>query len=49
MAWIFQTGISRLGSFETSPIVVDGVMYLTTPYNTAMAVDARTGTPDLAL
>jgi PQQ-dependent dehydrogenase (methanol/ethanol family) len=43
VAWIYQTGISHLGSFETSPIVVDGVMYLTTPYNTAMAVDARTG------
>jgi alcohol dehydrogenase (cytochrome c) len=43
MAWMYQTGISRLGSFETSPVVVDGVMYLTTPYNTAMAVDARTG------
>jgi PQQ-dependent dehydrogenase (methanol/ethanol family) len=43
VAWMYQTGISHLGSFETSPIVVDGVMYLTTPYNTAMAVDARTG------
>jgi PQQ-dependent dehydrogenase (methanol/ethanol family) len=43
MMWMYQTGISRLGSFETSPTVVDGVMYLTTPYNTAMAVDARTG------
>jgi alcohol dehydrogenase (cytochrome c) len=43
MAWMYQTGISRLGSFETSPTVVDGVMYVTTPYNTAMAVDARTG------
>jgi alcohol dehydrogenase (cytochrome c) len=43
MSWMFQTGISRLGSFETSPTVVDGVMYLTTPYNTAMAVDARSG------
>ncbi len=43
VAWMFQTGISRLGSFETSPIVVDGVMYVTTPYNTAMALDARTG------
>jgi alcohol dehydrogenase (cytochrome c) len=43
MSWMFQTGISRLGSFETSPTVVDGVMYVTTPYNTAMAVDARTG------
>ena len=43
MAWMYQTGISRLGSFETSPTIVDGVMYLTTPYNTAMAVDARSG------
>jgi alcohol dehydrogenase (cytochrome c) len=43
VSWIYQTGISRLGSFETSPVVVDGVMYVTTPYNTAMAVDARTG------
>jgi alcohol dehydrogenase (cytochrome c) len=43
MMWMYQTGISRLGSFETSPTVVDGVMYLTTPYNTAMAVDARSG------
>lgn len=43
MMWMYQTGISRLGSFETSPTVVDGVMYLTTPYNTAMAIDARTG------
>jgi alcohol dehydrogenase (cytochrome c) len=43
-AWIYQTGISRLGSFETSPIVVDGVMYLTSPYNSAtVALDARTG------
>ncbi len=43
VSWIYQTGISRLGSFETTPVVVNGVMYLTTPYNTAMAVDARTG------
>jgi len=43
LKWIYQTGISRLGSFETSPVVVDGVMYVTTPYNTLMAVDARSG------
>jgi PQQ-dependent dehydrogenase (methanol/ethanol family) len=43
VAWMYQTGISRLGSFENSPVVVDGVMYVTTPYNVAMAVDARTG------
>ncbi|HSY80598.1 MAG TPA: PQQ-binding-like beta-propeller repeat protein, partial [Gemmatimonadaceae bacterium] len=43
VSWMYQTGIGRLGSFETSPVVVDGVMYVTTPYSTAMAVDARTG------
>ena len=43
VSWIYQTGISRLGSFEVSPVVVDGVMYVTTPYDVAMAVDARTG------
>jgi len=39
--WVYQTGV--IGSFQTVPIVVDGVMYLTTPYNTAIAVDAKTG------
>ncbi|HEU4588049.1 MAG TPA: PQQ-binding-like beta-propeller repeat protein [Gemmatimonadales bacterium] len=39
---IFQTGIAKLGSFENTPIVVDGVMYVTTPYNTAMAYDLKT-------
>src|ERR1700674_1114500 len=43
VSWMYQTGISRLGSFETTPVVVNGIMYVTTPYNTAMAVDARTG------
>ena len=43
MSWMYQTGISRLGSFETSPTIVDGVMYVTTPYNTAIAINARTG------
>ena len=39
---IFQTGISKLGSFENTPIVQNGVMYVTTPYNTAMAYDLNT-------
>jgi alcohol dehydrogenase (cytochrome c) len=39
---IFQTGIARLGSFENTPIVSKGVMYVTTPYNTAMAYDLTT-------
>ena len=41
LKWIFQTGV--LGSFETTPIVEDGVMYITTPYNHVFAVDASTG------
>lgn len=39
---MFQTGISKLGSFENTPIVTGGVMYVTTPYNTAMAYDLNT-------
>ena len=39
--WIFQTGV--LGSFENTPIVEKGVMYVTTPYNHAYALDAATG------
>ena len=37
----FQTEV--LESMETAPIVVDGVMYLTTSYNHVYAVDATTG------
>ncbi len=40
-AWIFQTGV--LGTFPTNPLVVDGVMYLTTPFNHVIALDAATG------
>src|SRR5262249_27233242 len=40
--WVYQTS-GPIGSFETTPLVVDGGMYLTTPYNHAIAVDARTG------
>jgi PQQ-dependent dehydrogenase (methanol/ethanol family) len=40
-AWIFQTGI--LGTFPTNPLVVDGVMFLTTPFNHVIALDAASG------
>ncbi len=40
-AWIFQTEIVE--SMETTPIVVGGVMYVTTSFNHAYALDARTG------
>src|SRR5215207_3078770 len=39
--WIYQTGIS--GAFETVPLVVDGVMYISGGEGTAMALDPRTG------
>ncbi|HEU4692456.1 MAG TPA: PQQ-binding-like beta-propeller repeat protein, partial [Vicinamibacterales bacterium] len=39
--WIFQSGVS--GRFEATPLVVDGIMYLTGPDNYAWALDARTG------
>ncbi len=41
LEWVFQTG--QTGAFETVPLVVDGVMYLTGPEATAFAVDARSG------
>jgi alcohol dehydrogenase (cytochrome c) len=40
---MFQTGIEKLGSFENTPIVSGNVMYVTTPYNTAMAYDLTSG------
>ncbi len=40
-AFVFQTAV--LESMETAPIVVDGVMFLTTSYNHVYAVDAVTG------
>ena len=40
--WIFQHG-STLGSFENTPIVVDGIMYVTTPFSNVIAVNSRTG------
>jgi glucose dehydrogenase len=40
-AFVFQTEVVE--SMETAPIVVDGVMYLTTSYNHVYAIDAVTG------
>jgi len=41
VAWIFQTQVKE--SLETSPIVVDGVMYVTTSFSHVYAIDAKTG------
>ena len=40
--WIYQTGISA--TFLASPVVADGVMYVSTPRNDVVALDAITGT-----
>ncbi|MEE8321908.1 MAG: PQQ-binding-like beta-propeller repeat protein [Gammaproteobacteria bacterium] len=41
LAWSYHTG--KHGTFQTSPIVVDGVMYITTPFNDVIALDAKSG------
>ena len=39
--WVFQA--ESLQKFEATPLVIDGVMYLTQPPNDVVAIDARTG------
>ena len=42
--WTFQSGTMARGrGFETTPLVWDGVLYVTGPNNYAWALDARTG------
>lgn len=41
VAWSFPTGTQ--GQFAMSPIVYDGIMYMTTSYNHLMALNAATG------
>jgi len=43
LQWVFQTGVR--GSHETTPLVIDGMLYMTTPQNHAYAIDVRTGRP----
>ena len=40
-AWVFQTQVQ--GKFETTPLVINGIMYFTGPDDHGYAVDARTG------
>ena len=40
-AWTVKTGIP--GTFQASPVVRDGVMYVSTPFNHVLALDAATG------
>ena len=41
LSWIFQA--QSLEKFEATPIVVDGIMYVTQPPNDIVALDAKTG------
>ncbi len=41
--WIFQTRVP--GNIETTPLVMEGLMYVTAASNHAFALDARTGRP----
>jgi glucose dehydrogenase len=41
LAWQFKSGVSA--SFQATPIVTNGVMYLALPYNHVVALDAATG------
>jgi quinoprotein glucose dehydrogenase len=50
VAWTYHTGdvsdgktIPARSAFETTPLVTGGVMYLTTPFARAIALDAETG------
>src|SRR3954468_24502263 len=49
-AWTFHTGDVSDGTvyptrsaFENTPLVIDGVMYITTPFNRLIALEAETG------
>jgi alcohol dehydrogenase (cytochrome c) len=45
--WTFQTGVvagnNSITKFEATPVVIDGVLYVTGVNNYAWAIDARTG------
>ncbi len=43
LAWSFDLGVSR--GIETTPIVRDGIMYVTASWNIVHALDARSGAP----
>ncbi|HXX19314.1 MAG TPA: PQQ-dependent dehydrogenase, methanol/ethanol family [Candidatus Acidoferrum sp.] len=43
MQWVYQS--RQQGIFESSPIVVNGMMYVTEPPTTVTALDVRTGRP----
>jgi quinoprotein glucose dehydrogenase len=51
VAWTYRTGASALkgrsvnnAAFEATPILVDGILYLSTPFNRVIALDPAKGT-----
>jgi alcohol dehydrogenase (cytochrome c) len=42
-AWVYQAG--DLNKFETSPLVVDGILHISEPPGVVTALDGRTGRP----
>ncbi|CAA9569403.1 MAG: Glucose dehydrogenase, PQQ-dependent, partial [uncultured Thermomicrobiales bacterium] len=53
VAWTYRTGeldtyegtdLAAAAAFEATPLMVDGALYLSTPTNRVIALDARTGT-----
>src|SRR5580692_5638225 len=49
-AWTWKTGETELkefgtrpGMFENTPVMIDNVMYVTTPYNRVVALNPETG------
>lgn len=43
-SWTFQTGTTTRGrGFETTPMLIDGILYVTGSNNYAWAIDAKTG------
>jgi quinoprotein glucose dehydrogenase len=50
VAWTYRTGdvsdgrkTARKSSFQATPIVIDGTLYLSTPFNRVIALDPETG------
>lgn len=41
LQWSFKSGVK--GSFQATPVVKDGIMYLSLPYDHVVALDARSG------
>src|SRR5205085_2329941 len=52
VAWTWKTDEKPIaefrtqpGSFENTPLMIDNVLYVSTPYNRVVALDAETGRP----